>query len=77
MLYKKIENSSNVKELAYLPDGRLIVGFLKGTFYAYEGATEETYYQAINSPSVGGYVSSNVKPRHKAVQVRNIDGEPL
>jgi len=64
------DQSSNVAEISYNPeDQSLEVEFHSGKRYRYRGVPESIYNDALESPSIGGFVSANV--------VRVFTGEPM
>jgi hypothetical protein len=75
-----VEHSSNVASFEYfpqrsdsLPEGLdypvLVIGFLSGARYAYEGVTRDVWDDRAIHPSMGQWVAREIKPNYKATKL--------
>lgn len=57
-----IPQSSNIKRLRYLKEQKiLIVQFLKGTYYKYEGVPPTLAFELVNSTSKGKFFYARIR----------------
>ena len=56
--------SSNVESVGFM-EGTLFVKFQHGTtLYSYQGVPQEEYEKLLAAPSVGKYLTENIKPKY-------------
>ena len=67
---KKVEDSSQIKHLAYNPDTRLLlVLFHTGGPYIYTEVSPVEYESLCNAESKGSYFSQSIKSSHPCVNL--------
>lgn len=67
---KKIESSSQVNRTAYCHDTHdLIVEFKTGGLYLYSGVPPEVIQALYDAESLGSYLSKNIVPNYKCVNL--------
>lgn len=60
-----IGDSSNVMKVAYDQDRKLLlVEFLKGGVYRYDGISRKTFGELVSAESVGIYLASEIKGKY-------------
>lgn len=60
-----IGDSSNIMKVAYdLERKLLLVEFLKGGVYRYDGVTRKTFGELVSAESVGHYLATEIKGKH-------------
>lgn len=63
MQTKKIENSSQVKEIGYDAEKKIFaVTFLNNSTYHYENVEPELWTEAQSAESIGKFVNQKIKP---------------
>ena len=58
--------STNVTQLDWHHDGRLVATFKGGQSYTYAGVPEAEYHRLVKADSVGGHLAQHIK-NHYAV----------
>lgn len=57
--------SSNITEIGYVPSTeKLYVRFKTGVLYTYLGVPQQEFNNLMAAPSVGSYLSQNIKNKH-------------
>ena len=67
-----IEGSSNVKAIAYDPQGPVLyVQFHNGAVYEYMDFPPDKWQEFLNSPSKGKYLNSNIRGRYETRKIQD------
>lgn len=63
------ENSSNILNATYFPDGKMEVEFTNGGRYLYKEVEREVFQDMVKSESVGKFFHKNVKNKYEYERV--------
>lgn len=64
-----VEDSSNVRYVGWMDDGRMIVQFRSGSAYVYHGVSRQRAVACCYARSVGEYINRRIKPRFSAARM--------
>ena len=74
LLRQKVDNSSNIKHIAYQPQFKVMqVIFENGRIYWYYQVPREVYDAFISAQSKGTYFWSNIKNKYTFKRIKSFD----